>query len=166
MGYDGFLKLERINGESTDSMHAQWIELRHFDHSVVQSVIKDVSAVGGRSAAGGVIINEFVIEKIVDCATPLLYLFCCKGEHIATAIVEMCEATGEKHCYMRWTFTNVMVTTVSTGGSAMDDSYARALETVTLFGDTVRWEYTPVDHAGKAAGALVQQWSLAEGQGQ
>ena len=165
MGYDGFLKLERINGESTDAQHPQWIELRHFDHSVVQAVIKDVSAVGGRSAAGGVIFNEFVIEKIVDCATPLLYIFCCKGDHIASAIVEMCEATGEKHCYMRWTFTNVMVTTVSTGGSAMDDSYARAIETVTFFGDSCRWEYTGVDHAGTAAGTLTQQYSLAEGRG-
>ena len=161
MAYDGFLQIEGIPGESTDAAHQGWIEILSFNHAVVQPAGAAQSRIGGRTGAR-VDVEDFVITKVVDKATPLLHLFCCQGKHIPTVKVELCEATGDKHAYMRYTMTDVIVSSVRPSGVANEEVYARPIEEVSFNFGTIQWEYVPVDHTGKVGAAVVAGWSLEE----
>jgi len=161
MAYDGFLQIEGIPGESTDAAHAGWIEILSFNHAVVQPAGSATSRIGGRTGARADV-EDFVITKVVDKASPLLHLYCCQGKHIPSIKVELCQATGDKHMYMRYTMTDVIVSSVRPSGVANEDVYARPIEEVAFNFGTIQWEYVPVDHTGKAGAAVVAGWSLEE----
>lgn len=161
MAYDGFLKIEGIPGESTDAAHAQWIEILSFRHDVSQPAGSATSRIGGRTGAR-VNVSDFTITKVIDNSTPLLHLYCCNGQHVATAMIELCEAAGSKHMYMRWTLTDVIVSSVKPSGVANEEVFARPIEEVSLNFGSIQWEYVPLTHEGKAGAALVQGWNMVD----
>jgi len=161
MAYDGFLKIDGIPGESTDSAHAQWIEIVSFRHDVSQPAGTATSRVGGRTGAR-VDIADFTITKVIDVSTPNLNRFCSDGTHIANVMVELCEAGGDKHMYMRWTLTDVIISSVKPSGVANEEVYARPIEEISFNFGTIQWEYVPMTHAGKPGAAVMAGWTLEE----
>ena len=159
MAYDGFLKLEGIPGESTDALHTGWIEIVSFRHDVSQPAGTATSRVGGRTGAR-VNVEDFVITKVIDKSTPNLNKYCCDGAHITTATIELCESGGTKICYMRWTLTDLIISSVKPSGVANEEIFARPIEEVSMNFGRIQWEYIPVDHMGKAAAALMAGWSM------
>ena len=159
MAYDGFLKIDGIPGESTDDKHQAWIEIISFKHEVSQPAGSATSRVGGRTGAR-VDIRDFVINKVVDKSSPNLHLYCCTGKHIPKIVVELCEAAGDKHMYMRYTMTDCIVSAVKPSGVANEQIFVRPIEEVSFNFGTIQWEYVPTDHMGKAQAALMTGWSL------
>ena len=76
MAFDGYLNIEGIPGESTDRMHAAWIEIISFRHEVSQPAGSATSRIGGRTGAR-VDIQDFMINKVIDKSSPMLHLYCC-----------------------------------------------------------------------------------------
>ena len=76
---DFFLKIEGIDGESTDAIHKDWIEISSFSWGETNS--------GGSAGTGGkVAIQDFhFVAKKLDKASPLLMLACATGKHIQKA---------------------------------------------------------------------------------
>ena len=68
MAADAFLKVDGIDGESTDANHTNWIELTSFSTGMSQPVSTS-SATGGRTAER-VNIGDIVVTKTVDKASP------------------------------------------------------------------------------------------------
>ena len=58
MSFDGFCQIQGIKGDSTDSAHAEWIEIQAFSHQVNQNTGGAASAqgthAGGRADHGDV----------------------------------------------------------------------------------------------------------------
>jgi len=156
MSFDGFLKIEGIDGESTDDAHDKWIEILSYNHQVSQPV-SGASATGGRTG-GRADFQDFSIVKTLDNATPDLNLYCAKGQHIPKVEVELCLATGDKHTFMKYTMEDVVVASVSPSGTNSMDT--KPEEMVNFAYGKLKWEYTPVDHTGAAGAAVDRTWNL------
>lgn len=118
---DAFLKVGDIKGESTDDKHKEWIEILSYSWGATQQA----SAVQSSSGGGTVHRADFMdfsITKLLDSATPTLFLKCAKGEHIKEVILELCRAGGDKLKFMEYKMSNVIISNVSVGGSGGADS--------------------------------------------
>ncbi|MGV6809155.1 MAG: Hcp family type VI secretion system effector [bacterium] len=157
MAVDMFVKIDGIDGESTDDAHTDWIEILSYSHGVSQPV-SGASRTGGRTG-GRAEFQDFTITKTLDKASPDLNMYCCNGKHIPLIEIELCLATEDKHTFMKYEFEDVIISSVSAGGTA-DSSEVRPLETVTFCYGKVKWEYTPIDHTGAAAASTDRTWDL------
>lgn len=157
MGFDAFVKIEGLPGESTDHKHKDWIELLSFSWGATQPA-SVASATGGRSAER-VNVQDFSFVHVMDKATPLLALRVCDGKHIPKVEVELCEAAGDKHTYMKYTMENVIISSVRPGGSSQGGE-SKPMEEVSLNFGKITWEYTPVDSLGKPGSKQIAGWNL------
>ena len=157
MAYDAFMKIDGVDGESTDKKHAKWIEVSGFNHEVAQPS-SGASATGGRTG-GRAEFGPVSVEKTADKATPVLSQYCAMGEPIPKVEIEFCEAAGEKHTFLKYTLNNVLVESVSVTGSG---DMSKPEETVNFSYGDIKWEYTPIGHDGKPGGTLDRGWSLEE----
>lgn len=155
MATNTYLNCDPIKGESTDQSHVDWIEVFSFNHSLNQPM-SGASGTGGRSAARADF-GSFVITKSVDKASVDLNVFCAKGTHISKVVLEVCQETDAKVCYLKYELENAMIQSVSIGGGGSD----RPHETVTFVYDKIAWTYTPVNNDG-SAGTTVgpKKWNL------
>jgi type VI secretion system secreted protein Hcp len=156
MSVDIFLKLEGIDGESTDDKHKKWIEVLSFSTGVSQPV-SGASATGGRTG-GRADFQDLSVVKTVDNASPDLHIKCAKGEHIKKIELECCLATGNKHTFLKYTLENCIVTSIQPGGSSGTD--VKPTESVSFAYGKIKWQYTPIDHTGKPGSATDRTWSL------
>lgn len=157
MAFDAFLKIDGVPGESTDEKHKDWIEILSFSFGASQPASVS-SATGGRTAER-VNIQDFSSVKVIDKASPMLFLHCCDGKHVPKVEVEVCEAGGNKHIYLKYTFENVIVSSVRPGGTAQGGE-AKPVEEVAFNFGRVKMEYTPLSHTGQPLGKVASGWDL------
>lgn len=62
MAFDAFIKIDGIDGESTDEKHTNWIEALDFGTGVRQKVSRTASSAGGASAERADF-REFVLKR-------------------------------------------------------------------------------------------------------
>ena len=156
MAVDMFLKIDGVDGESTDDAHDKWIEIQSYSHGVSQPV-SGVSATGGRTG-GRADFSNLSVVKTVDNATCDLTIKCAKGEHIPKVELELCLATGDKHTFMKYTFEDCIVTSVSAGGTQHDE--VKPTEQVSFAYGKIKWEYTPISHTGEPGSTTDRTWNL------
>jgi type VI secretion system secreted protein Hcp len=109
-----FLKLDGIDGESTDSKHKDEIEVLSFSWGVSNP------AAEGRAGAraGKVSPSDFMIVKRLDTATPQLIQKICQGEHLGSALLTL-QKSGEKPLeYLKIKLTDILISGYSTGGNS------------------------------------------------
>lgn len=157
MAFDCFLKIDGIPGESTDDKHKDWIEVLSYSHGLSQPSSVS-SATGGRTAER-VNIQDFSVVKVLDKSSPPLALATCDGRHINKVEVELCEAAGSKHLYMKYTMENVIVSSVRPGGSSQGGE-TKPLEEVSFNFGKIRWEYTPINAKGQPGSPQRTGWDL------
>ena len=157
MATDMHIKVEGIDGEDPDDKHDKWIEVLSFSHGVAQSV-STTSGTGGHTA-GRVDFQDFTITKKIDTSTPDLNMHCCNGKHVNKVEFEVCKRVNEEqHVYMKYEMEDVIVSSVSPGGS----DGAEVLETVSFAYGKIKWQYTPVDNKGKSGAAVDRTWDIAK----
>ena len=81
-----FLKVEGVDGESTDDAHEKWIEILSYSHGLSQPAT-GVSGTGGQTG-GRADFQDLVVTKVLDSSTPDLNIKCAKGEHIPKVELE------------------------------------------------------------------------------
>lgn len=156
MAYDFYLKLEGIDGEATDSKHDKWIEILSFSTGITQA--GSSRSVGGQSTTGKADAQDFVVVKTLDKSSPKLAKFCACGEHIKSATIDCCQSTKEKHIYMQYKLTDVVISSVRPNGSTSQETLP--LEEVSMRYAKIEWQYTPIDKAGKAQAAEKANWDI------
>ncbi len=114
---DSYMKIDGIEGESTDQKHPGWIEVLDYDFCIAQKVSRCASTAGGASAERADF-SEFTITKMLDKSSPLLAQACAEGRHINSIVIELWRAGKVK--YMAYQLTNCMISSVSTYG---DDGF-------------------------------------------
>ena len=113
MAVDMFLKLDGIEGESTDSKHKDEIEVLSFSWGVSNPA----TAARGGAAAGKVSPTDFSIVKRLDTASPQLLEKICQGEHIGFGLLTL-QKSGEKPVeYLKIKLTDILISGYSTGGN-------------------------------------------------
>ncbi|MES2355117.1 MAG: type VI secretion system tube protein Hcp [Pseudomonadota bacterium] len=156
MAVDMFLKLDDIKGESRDSKHAGEIDVLAWSWGMSQS---GTTHTGGGGGAGKVSVQDISLTKYVDKSSPNLMLACCNGKHYKEALLTVRKA-GEKPLeYVKITMKEVIVSSISTGGSGGED---RLVETVTFNFAEFKTEYTPQKADGTGDAAIEIAWNIAE----
>ena len=146
MAFDAFIKIGNIKGESTDLKHKDEIEVLSFSWGVIQP-----SQQGGR-AAGRADVQDFTIVKRLDKSSPLLFAAACHGDHFNEATFTARKAGKEPLEFYKVTMTDVLISSVSPGGSAGGE--ALPLEEVRLNFGALTIEFTSQNADGSAGGKV------------
>jgi type VI secretion system secreted protein Hcp len=156
MPADYFLKIDGIDGESTDDKHKSWIEVLSFSHGLSQRASASQSSSGGGTTQRADFIDLSVV-KLADSSTPKLFLACAKGDHIKEVILECCRAGGDKLLYLEIKMSNVVISAVQQSGGGEGEP----VETVTFNYGKVEWTYTKQKRAdGSGGGNVPAGWNL------
>jgi type VI secretion system secreted protein Hcp len=111
---DYFLKIDGIEGEAKDKTHKNEIQLQSFSWG--ESNVGSMGA-GGGGGQGKVAMQDFHFTMAVNKATPLLFQACATGTHIKSAILTCRKAGKDQQEFLKWTFTDVFISSYQTGGS-------------------------------------------------
>ncbi|MBW2740233.1 MAG: type VI secretion system tube protein Hcp [Deltaproteobacteria bacterium] len=159
MAFDAFLKIDGIDGESTDDAHADWIEVLSYSTGVSQTASGSASSGGGASSERADF-QDFSIVKALDKASPKLSLACADGTHISEVVLELCRAGGQKLKYMEYKLTDCIVSSSRTGGSSQGGE-TLPLQEISFNYGKIEWTYTQQQRAGGGGGGNVAAgWNL------
>jgi type VI secretion system secreted protein Hcp len=112
---DFFLKIDGIEGESTDSKHAKEIDVDAWSWG--ESQTGGAVPGGGGGGAGKVSMQDFSFVMKFNKASPKLMLACATGKHIKSARLAVRKAGGTPLDYLTFTFLDVLVSSYQTGGT-------------------------------------------------
>ncbi|HUO23139.1 MAG TPA: type VI secretion system tube protein Hcp [Caulobacteraceae bacterium] len=156
MAVDMFIKIGDLKGESRDKTHKDEIDVLAWSWGVSNS---GTSHMGGGSGAGKANVQDLSFTKYFDLASPSLLLACCTGKHFDEVKLTVRKA-GEKPLeYIIITLTEVIVTSVSTGGSGGED---RLTENVSLNFSKVKVQYVEQMKDGSSGGKPDMTYNIAE----
>ena len=156
MAVDMFLKLDDIKGESRDSKHKDEVDVLAWSWGLSQS---GTTHMGGGGGAGKVNVQDLSLTKYVDKSTPNLIMATCNGKHYKEALLTVRKAGDKPLEYIKVTMKEVLISSVSTGGSGGED---RLTENVTLNFGWFKVEYTPQKSDGTGDAAIEAVWNIAE----
>lgn len=159
MAFDAFLKIDGIDGESTDDKHANWIEVISYSTGISQTASGSASTAGGATSQRADF-QDFSIAKALDKSSPKIALGCADGTHIKSVILELCRAGGDKVKYMEYKLSNCIVSSFRPGGSA-GGTEKLPLEEVSFNFGKIEWIYTQQKRAdGSGGGQVAAGWDL------
>ena len=162
MAFETYLKIDTIDGESTDEKHKGWIEVFSFSHGIAQTGAGAISGGVGRSA-GKVDHQDMHITKRMDKSSPYLSKSCCTGKHFPKAVIEICKNTGKKEIFQKYTLEHVLITSIQTGGGQGSE---HPVESFTLQYGKIKWEYSPMDvKSGAKGGTVAAEWDVIANKG-
>lgn len=133
---DMFLKIDDVKGESKDKTHNGEIDVLAWSW--------------GTSSTGRITcVQDVSLTKYADLSTPTLLMGQIQGRMYDQAILTVRKAGFNPLEYIVIRFRNVLVSSISTGGSGGED---RLTENVTLNFESAIYEYTPQSDDGSAGG--------------
>ncbi len=155
MSFDGFIKIDGIDGESTDDKYPGWIEAIYFDTGLRQKISPTVSSAGGASV-GRADFDDFFFSKQFDKASPKLALACAEGAHVDNVIIDLCRAGSAKMKYMTYKLSNCIISNVTT---KVNGDFP--IELVKINFGKIEWSYIKQNRSGGgAAGQIATGWDL------
>ena len=156
MAVDMFLKLDDVEGESTDSKHAGEIAVLSWSWGLQQP---GASLVGSGAGAGKVKVNDLLVTKHVDNASPRLMLACCSGEHFKEALLTVRKAGQTPVEYLKITMKEVFVSSMSIDGT---DEQDRPTETIGFSFGEFQSQYTAQKPDGTADATIEVGWNIVK----
>jgi type VI secretion system secreted protein Hcp len=115
MAVDYFLKIDGIEGESTDNKHAKEIDVDAWSWGESQTGSSVPG--GGGGGAGKVSMQDFSFVMKFNKASPKLMLACATGKHVKSARLAVRRAGQGQQDYLTFTFLDVLVSSYQTGGT-------------------------------------------------
>jgi type VI secretion system secreted protein Hcp len=155
MAVDMFIKIGSLEGESKDSKHKAEIDVLAWSWGMSNS---GSAHVGGGAGAGKVNVQDLSFTKYIDKASPDLMLACCNGKHFDSALLTVRKAGEQPVEYVKIEMVEVMVTSVSTGGSGGED---RLTENVTLNFAKVKVNYEEQTPTGGTGAKPKMGWDIS-----
>jgi type VI secretion system secreted protein Hcp len=111
---DCFLKIDGIEGESTDAKHKGEIDLESWSWGQNQG---GSHATGGGGGSGKVSMKDFHAVMKISKASPKLMLACAKGDHIPKAVLTCRKAGKDQQEYFKIIMSDLLVSSYQTGGT-------------------------------------------------
>jgi type VI secretion system secreted protein Hcp len=156
MAVDMFIQIGTLKGESRDKTHKDKIDVLAWSWGVSNS---GSAHMGGGAGAGKANVQDLSFTKWIDKSSPSLIQACCKGTHYADSTLIVRKAGDNPLEYLKITLTEVLVTSVSTGGSGGED---RLTENVTLNFAKVKVQYVEQTPTGAAGDKPEMTYNIAE----
>ncbi len=153
MAVDMFLKLDGIDGESRDDGHKKEIDVLAWSWGMSQS---GTTHMGGGGGSGKVSVQDISVTKYVDASSHALMKTCSLGSHIKSGTLTVRKAGGKPLEYVVIKLEEIIVTSISTGGSGGED---RLTENISLNFAKYEYAYQPQKADGSADGGK-KEWKF------
>jgi type VI secretion system secreted protein Hcp len=154
MAVDMFIKIGDIKGESKDDAHKEEVDVLAWSWGLSQS---GNAHAGSGAGAGKVNVQDLSLTKWVDASSTALIVAACKGTHIKEAKLTVRKAGDSPLEYIKITLTEVLVSSVQTGGSGGED---RLTENVVLNFAKFKVEYTTQADTGGKGTTSTAAWDI------
>ena len=151
---DMFLKIDGIDGESQDDKHKNEIQIGSFSFGAANS------GSGGSNLGSGtskVQVQDIHFTKQIDKSSPNLFINCCSGKHIPTAVLTVRKAGENPQDYFTITMTEV---TISSHNISGHDGGGMPSDTFSLNFSKVKHEYKTQSADGTLGGAITKTYDL------
>lgn len=149
-GFDAFLLLEGIPGESTDSKHKDWIDVLSFSHGLAKA---------DRSEP---LFSDFTVGKWQDKSSPELALRAANRKPISRALLELTQSSGSRLRFYQVSLSNCVVRAWDVGGNA---GTVLPTESIALEYSWISWTYTEFDATGRPRGDVSAYWDIVRNRG-
>jgi type VI secretion system secreted protein Hcp len=149
---DYFLKIDGIEGESTDDKHKAEIEILSLSWGASNT---GSAATGAGRGAGKVAMQDLHFRAVMSKASPMLFLKCVQSEHIKEAVLVARKAGRDQHEYLKVTLTDVLVSSYQTGGSG-----DVPIDSFSLNFAKIEFEYKPQNPDGSLGAPVKAVWDL------
>jgi type VI secretion system secreted protein Hcp len=157
---DYFLKIDGVDGESTDAKHKGHIDIESWSWGAVQS---GTGAGGGGGGAGKVTMQDFHFVMRLTKASPKLMLACANGKHIKMATLTARKAGKGQQDYLTFKFSDVLVSSYQTGGAEQSD--ITPLDQVSLNFAKIEMAYKELKADGSFGAETKADWDLKANKG-
>ena len=157
MAVDYFLKLDGVEGESTDSKHKNEIDVMSWSWGETNS--GDAAHRGGMGA-GKVSMQDFHFVMHVNKSTPKLMQFCASGEAIKKGVLTCRKAGKQQQEYLVITLNDMVVSSYQSGGSSGSDTVP--VDQISLNFSKIQFEYKEQKPDGSLGGAIKGGWDVKE----
>jgi type VI secretion system secreted protein Hcp len=150
---EGFLTIDGIKGESTDSKHAGAIDIMSFSFGVTNS---GSTSIGGGSGAGRASFSSFKFNKLYDATSPALFEGTATGEHFKSATFAFRRSGADQAEFLKIKLSDVLVTGYQQGGTKEPP----LLEGVELDASKIDIEYKPQRADGSLGSSIRSSYDL------
>jgi type VI secretion system secreted protein Hcp len=154
---DYFLKIEGIDGESTDSKHKGEIQLSSFSMGETNS--STIGSATGGGGAGKVSFHDFNFTTKFSKASPKLMLACATGAHIKNAVMTARKAGGRGGGF-EFLFVKMTTVLVSSIQTQATDNVPE--DAVSLAFAKIEVDYKEQKATGSLGATTTFVWSLVE----
>jgi type VI secretion system secreted protein Hcp len=153
---DYFLKIDGIDGESTDDKHKKEIDIESWSWGA-----KNIGSAGkgGGLGAGKVQMDDFSFVMKHNAASNQLMLACSGGDHIKKAVFVARKQGGTQLEYLKITLSDVMISSYHTGASSGGDSIPTDQFSINF--SKIEHSYQTQKPDGTGAGLTTKGWDLA-----
>ena len=152
---DYFLKIEGVDGESTDDKHKGEIQLESWSFGGANA---GSFSSGGGGGTGKVALQDFHVVKKTDKASAKLFTACCTGEHLKKATLVCRKAGKDQQEFLTVVLSPVLVSSYQSGGSAGSDVIP--MEQVALNFGKIEYKYKEQKPDGSLGGEVVGGWDV------
>ena len=152
---DYFLKIEGVDGESTDDKHKGEIELESWSFGAANA---GSFSSGGGGGTGKVAMQDFHFVKKCDKASAKLFTACCTGEHLKSATLVCRKAGKDQQEFLTIVLTSAIVSSYQTGGSAGSDVIP--MDQVAMNFAKIEYKYKEQKADGSLGGEVIGGWDV------
>jgi len=149
-----FLKLDGIDGGSTDAKHRGEIDIESFSWGASNS---GSASHGGGAGAGKVSMQDFSFTAPVSTASPRLLLACASGQHIKQALFSARKFGAKQPDFLKITMSDVLVSSFKQEGISEDDA---PTDSVTFNFSKIHISYTTQRPDGGMGGSVDAGWDV------
>jgi type VI secretion system secreted protein Hcp len=152
---DYFLKIEGVDGESTDEKHKGEIELMSYSFGGTNP---GSFSSGGGGGTGKVVLADFHFTKFVDKSSAKLFTSCCTGEHLKKATLVCRKAGKEQQEFLTVVMSPVLVSSYQLGGHGGSDE--KPIDQLALNFGKIEFKYKEQKPDGSLGGEIIGGWDV------
>ncbi|BDC48596.1 type VI secretion protein [Bryobacterales bacterium F-183] len=156
---DYLLKIDTIDGESSQKGHEKWMELQSWSWGESNS---GSSGTGSGAGSGKVSMQDFHFVISYGISSPKLFLACASGQHIPSAELHIRKAGGDQQVFVTWKFTDILISSYQTGGSGGSD--VLPTDQVSFNFTKIEMEYKPQKADGTLGAGIKAGYDIKKGQ--
>jgi type VI secretion system secreted protein Hcp len=143
-----FLKLDGIQGDSTDSAHRGEIVLLSYSQSFTNT--------GGGAVPANC--GAITVTKLVDRSSPALIGAVLRGTHIPTGLITFRKEGPAPFEFYKVTLTDVLISAINQTDASPTDP-TTILEQISMNASTIRFEFLQQRADGSAGGIVAFGWN-------
>jgi type VI secretion system secreted protein Hcp len=158
MAMDMFMDIKDLKGEAVDKDTKMAGKIRVLAWSFGMSN-SGSAHLGAGAGSGKCNVQDLSFTKYIEKSSPNLMLACCNGKHYDSAILYVRKAGEKPLTYLTITMTDVLISSVSTGGSGGEDLLT---ENVSLNFSKFKVDYIEQKKDGSEGDKPSMSWDIAE----